>query len=141
MDRETPESQESGGGPKKPLILVVDDDQVHLKLMELLAEQLGIIPYMASSCAEAIEALRMFSFDAILMDYRMPLVDGCECAKQIRELNDIRKNIPMIMVSAHVLDDGQELCRGSGMDDYLPKPFSINELKEKLEHWIKAKNA
>src|SRR5262249_32835432 len=121
------------------LVLVVDDDETHQRLIQLLADRLGITAYTASSCAEGIEALQMLSFDIILMDYRMPEVDGCLCSLRIRAMKELRGDIPIIAVTAHVNDDSREKCRQAGMDDFLAKPFTFEELHEKLWFWLRLK--
>jgi CheY-like chemotaxis protein len=123
----------------KPLVLVVDDDPTHLKLIELLADRLEITAYMASSCAEAENTLGLFSFDLILMDYRMPEVDGCVCAERIRAMKEITQ-IPIIAVTAHVTPGTREKCLEAGMDDFLGKPFTLEELHQKLCHWLRKKS-
>lgn len=128
------ERKESG----QPLVLVVDDDPIHLKILSLLAKRLQITAHLASSCAEAREALNLFSFDVILMDYRMPEVDGCMCAKTIREMNEIAQ-IPIIAITADVMPGVKEACIAAGMDDFLGKPFTLNELQEKLSYWLQKK--
>jgi CheY-like chemotaxis protein len=94
----------------KPLVLVVDDDPIHHKLLELLADRLGITAYMASSCGQAIEALSTFSFDLILMDYRIPEVDGCMCATRIRRMQS-NHPIPIIAVTAHNTQESEFLSK------------------------------
>jgi len=123
--------------PRKPLILVVDDDLSHHKLLELLAEQLGIMVCVASSCADAINSLGRLSIDAIMMDCRMPHVDGHACTKRIRVLNESTRQIPIIAVTANLQSDNQQKCMDCGMDDFLGKPFTIEELHDKLWFWLK----
>jgi len=139
MDAETSISLDERKVEGKPLVLVVDDDKTHLKLLGLVADRLGITAHMASSCGEALEALRMFSFDVILLDYRMPEVDGCTCAHRIRAMKEIRSNIPIIAVTADVMTGSREECLAAGMDDFLGKPFTLEELHEKLIFWMQRK--
>ena len=124
----------------KPLVLVVDDDEIHQKLLLLLADSLGITARIAGSCAEAIEELKVSSFDLILMDYRMPEVDGCICTKRIRTMSEhavgSHDRVPIIGVTAHIQPESKHICIQAGMDDYLPKPFTLEELKEKIEYWL-----
>src|SRR5262249_49667027 len=105
MEMEQPIFRENRQAQCLPLVLVVDDDETHQRLIQLLADRLGITAYTASSCAEGIEALQMLAFDIILMDYRMPEVDGCLCSLRIRAMKELRGDIPIIAVTAHVNDD------------------------------------
>jgi CheY-like chemotaxis protein len=121
----------------KPLVLVVDDDHTHQKLMELLAERLDITVQCVGSCEQALAAIEMFSFELILMDVRMPDVDGCTCTRKIRELSSENvRNIPIIAVTSCVLPVDHERCLAAGMDDYLTKPFTIEQMYEKLCTWL-----
>jgi CheY-like chemotaxis protein len=120
----------------KPLVLVVDDDRTHHKLMELLSKRLAFTAHITSSCTEAVEALNLFSFDVILMDYRMPEVDGFVCAKRIRAMTGQRGRTPIIAVTGHVTPGMREMCLAAGMDDFLGKPFTLEELHEKLCYWL-----
>jgi len=141
MKTEQPISLDDRKAHCKPLVLVVDDDETHQKLLQLLADRLGITAHTASSCAEAMEALRMISFDVILMDYRMPAVDGCLCTQRIRAMKELRNNIPIIAVTAHVTGDSRARCLESGMDDFLGKPFTVEELHEKLCFWLRKRQS
>lgn len=123
----------------KPLVLVVDEDPIHHRLLGLLADKLGIMVYLTSSCSEAIETIRTFSFDVILMDCRMPEVDGYICTKRIRELSEKTKNIPIIAVTADVMPENRQKCLACGMSDFLPKPFTFEELHDKLCFWLQKK--
>ena len=125
----------------KPLVLVVDDDETHQKLLQLLADRLEIIVHTASSCAQAMEVLRLFSFDVILMDYRMPGVDGCVCTQRIRAMKELGGNIPIIAVTAYVTADSRRRCLQSGMDDFLGKPFTVEELHERLCFWLRRRQS
>jgi CheY-like chemotaxis protein len=138
MEPELPISLEDRKAQCKPLVLVVDDDPLHHKLLELLARRLEITVHMASSCGETIEALSMFSFDLILMDYRMPEVDGRMCTKKIRAMKEIQY-IPIICVTADVMSGNREACLAAGMDDFLEKPFTLEELHQKICYWLQKK--
>jgi len=122
----------------RPLVLVVDDDENHQKLMLLLAEQLGIQTHIAVSCHQAIDALQTISFDVILMDYRMPEVDGVLCTQRIRTLQAPAK-VPIVAVTAHATPSNREIFKIAGLDDVLEKPFTLEQLQEKLDFWLKQK--
>ncbi|HZT35279.1 MAG TPA: response regulator, partial [Nitrososphaera sp.] len=120
----------------KPLVLVVDDDETHQRLMGLLADSLNIAVHIAPTCHQALKSLEMFTFDIILMDFRMPEVDGCSCTKRIRSLGDQRSRVPIIAITAHVSEESRAKCLEAGMDDFLAKPFTLSELQDKLRHWL-----
>jgi len=129
----------------RPHILVVDDDATHRKMMELIADHLGISPQLSSNCSEAIQFLAQAMPesvpDLILMDWRMPGIDGCACAKRIRELTAAaHAHVPIIAVTALVMPGDREACLNAGMDDYLAKPFTIDELKLVMDKWLRRKS-
>jgi CheY-like chemotaxis protein len=137
VSKDQPISFEERKKECKPLVLVVDDDRTHTKLMELLADRLEITAHCVRTCAEALLALETFSFDLILMDVRMPEVDGLICTRRSRQLaNDNARKIPIIAVTANVMPGDKETCLSEGMDDYLAKPFTLEEMHEKLCYWL-----
>ncbi len=81
----------------------------------------------------------MFSFDLILMDYRMPEVDGCMCTERIRAMKEIQHDIPIIAVTAQIVQGSREKCLEAGMDDFLAKPFTLEELHLKICTWLQKK--
>jgi CheY-like chemotaxis protein len=97
---------------------------------------LGLEGRVADSGAEAIDALRGGRFDLILLDCQMPDVDGYEVAREIRRLEQGRSRIPIVAMTAYVLDGERERCLDAGMDDYLSKPVSTSRLGETLGRWI-----
>lgn len=123
----------------KPLVLIIDDNPEYAKLFELLSDTLGITAHIVSSCGEGIRALEKFSFDVIIMDWLMPEVDGPACAGKIRIIEKgTGRHVPIIGVSGYVLATRQK-CLDAGMDDYLPIPFTLEELHEKLCYWMQQK--
>lgn len=136
---EQPISLEQRKEECKPLVLIIDDQPEYARLFDLLADSLGITAHIASSCEEGLKALRLFSFDVVLMDWLMPEVDGAECACKIREIEKVDGGrIPIIGVSGSVKASHSE-CLAAGMDDYLPIPFTLEQLHEILCKWLKKK--
>ena len=70
------------------------------------------------------------------MDCRMPDVDGYSCTRKIRTLKDFGRNIPIIAVTACVLPGDREKCLNAGMSDFLGKPFTLEELNQKIHQWL-----
>jgi CheY-like chemotaxis protein len=130
----------SSGGSKdstKPLVLVVDDHASQRRLFQILADRLKITAHVVESGEEALEAVESYQFDAILMDVVMPQMNGFECTKKIREMEQITdRHIPIIAVTACVMKGDREKCLDAGMDDYLPKPFTLKQFGEKLNQWL-----
>jgi len=76
-------------------------------------------------------------FDVILMDLQMPEMDGYEATRMIREMNTVKKEIPIIAMSAHTIKGEYERCIELGMNDFISKPFDTNELYEKIYKLVK----
>ncbi len=83
---------------------------------------------MVNNGQEAIELTKTGEFAAILMDCQMPVVNGYDATKEIRK-QAIDKKVPIIAMTAHGLEDERSRCIESGMDDYLAKPFRLDELE------------
>ncbi|CAA6807713.1 MAG: Integral membrane sensor hybrid histidine kinase, partial [uncultured Thiotrichaceae bacterium] len=108
-------------------LLMVDDDPLNQFVNQKLLSLHGAEVQLAGSGVEAIRKLQEQTFDAVLMDVSMPVLDGYETTRQIRA----NKNIPacpVIALTAHVVSGERERCLSAGMDDYLSKPFEIEEL-------------
>lgn len=125
-------------------ILLVEDNPTNRQVGRAMLSQLGYSADMASNGVEALEALsRDYSYSLIFMDCQMPLMDGFEATKKIRALEvshglDRRPSrIPIIALTAHALKEDRDQCLAAGMDDYLSKPFNINQLDAILTHWLK----
>ena len=89
---------------------------------------------IAQNGAEALEALGSEPFDIVLMDVEMPVMDGIEATRHIRENRDGRYNaaIPIVALTAHALSGYREKLLGAGMDQYISKPIILEELRESL---------
>ena len=124
--------------PHKPLVLVVDDDPVHHKLFGLIADRLDITAHLVFSSSQALAAIDSRSFDLVLMDCRMPEEDGLSCCSRIRNMNTAAKDIPIIAVTACVLPGDREKCLAVGMNDFLGKPFTLDQLHNIIFQWLPA---
>jgi CheY-like chemotaxis protein len=109
-------------------ILVVDDVDVNRKVASLMLKKLGYRTDLATNGVEAIEALELRSYDIVLMDIQMPVMDGLEATKIIREkwLNGPK----IIVVTA--FGDCRDACLDAGADEFLNKPLRIEKLKEAI---------
>jgi CheY-like chemotaxis protein/HPt (histidine-containing phosphotransfer) domain-containing protein len=115
-------------------ILVVEDNPTNQKVIVLRLEKLGCSVKVAENGVEAIQAAGASTFDAILMDCQMPVMDGFEATARIRKTGGRR--VPIIALTANAMDGEQERCLEAGMDDYLSKPVRADELVKKLQYWI-----
>ena len=121
-----------GGTPMPPenkLVLVVEDDPDNSLLAGKMLQSLGYRVEFAADGAEAVAAFAPGKYFAILMDMRLPVMDGLAATRKIRE-HGVR--VPIIALTANVMPGDRECCLADGMDDYLLKPFKRAELAAKL---------
>lgn len=120
-------------------LLVVDDNPINQKLLLYsLKKEFDI--ELANNGLEAVNKLDDKSFDVVLMDLMMPVMDGAEATLRIRESNRYRnKYIPIILLTTNDLENDRLRCMESGADDYLIKPVNINNLIDTIDFHIKQK--
>jgi two-component system sensor histidine kinase/response regulator len=110
-------------------ILLADDDAVNRLLAATQLELLGYQVAEARSGEEVLAALARESFDLVLMDCQMPGLDGYATTRRLRQGEQgTGRRTPVVAVTAHALPGERERCLASGMDDYLPKPYRLEEL-------------
>lgn len=115
-------------------VLVVEDNPINSLLIKKIFSNWNNHPEFATNGHEAIEKLERSSFDVILMDIHMPLLDGYETTRLIRNLPDkTSSEIPVIALTASVSNDLYTKVREAGMNDYINKPFNSNDLYRKLK--------
>jgi CheY-like chemotaxis protein/HPt (histidine-containing phosphotransfer) domain-containing protein len=139
-------------------ILVVEDNIVNQKLVVRMVEKLGYKPDVVENGKEALIALTKGDYAAILMDCQMPVMDGFETTRCIREreasvasrdspdestnrpstVPQSTPHIPIIAVTANAMQGDRERCLATGMDDYLAKPIKLDELRNALARWASA---
>ncbi len=123
-------------------ILIVDDNDMNRKLTTMFLKKLGYQSVAVSGGAEALEIVKKEEFALILMDYRMPDMDGIETAVQVRNLEgDSFKKVPIIALTGDERTEVQQKFLDAGMNDVLLKPLDSERLKEKLEYWIAEETA
>ncbi len=125
---------------KKPnfnaTILVVEDNRANQQVAQAMLERLGSRSSIASNGFEALKLLESTKYDAIFMDCNMPDMDGYEATQQIRQLKTEVAQIPIIAMTANVLEGDREKCIQAGMNDYISKPLKLDTLIAKLERWL-----
>ena len=118
--------------PSGALMLVADDEQNSTQLTGKMLQSLGYRAEFAADGAEAVKAFLPGKFSAILMDMAMPVMDGLEATKKIREIEKTGRRVRIIAITANVMPGDRERCLAAGMDDFLTKPFKRAELAAKL---------
>jgi CheY-like chemotaxis protein/HPt (histidine-containing phosphotransfer) domain-containing protein len=145
-------------------ILLAEDDATNQKVALHILKKFGYRADAAGNGQEVLEAMEKIPYDVVLMDIQMPVMDGYEATRRIRELElkaqqvKLNKNnsddlsdskiqffarsgrIPIIAMTAHAMKGDREKCIAAGMDDYTPKPINPEELLEKIEKWTRAEH-
>jgi signal transduction histidine kinase/ActR/RegA family two-component response regulator len=133
-----PASTDSSGQPsaKQPArnlrILVVEDNQVNQVLALGMLKKLGLAADLAQDGEVACNMVRHGAYDVVLMDMQMPRMDGLSATRAIREMPDIHQP-HIVAVTANAMDVDRQACLRAGMNDFLPKPFKVAELQQKLD--------
>jgi signal transduction histidine kinase/CheY-like chemotaxis protein len=114
-------------------ILIAEDNIVNQKLAIKMLNKLGYEPHLAKNGKEVMEMIGHEYYDIILMDVQMPEMDGLEATRMIRTCLETQPVI--IAMTANVMMGDRDECIQAGMDDYISKPFELNELLSQLEKW------
>ncbi|PCJ45202.1 MAG: hypothetical protein COA99_05410 [Moraxellaceae bacterium] len=117
-------------------ILVADDVEMNRALMVSMLESMGAQVSVADNGKAAIEMANQEEYDLLLMDIQMPEMNGFEVASKIRQLDDTVRNLPIIALTANVMDGVREQCIAAGMNDFLGKPFDPESLYEKIQRCL-----
>ena len=117
---------------RRPVVLVADDDPDILSLVKLRLERSGYDVVSAGDGEQALETARMRTPDLALLDVMMPKLDGYEVTAQLRK-EEATRHLPVILLTARVQES--DIARGieAGADDYVKKPFSTHELRDRVQ--------
>jgi len=116
-------------------ILVAEDNQMNQKLIMNILSKLGYKADLAADGLEVLDFVNKRTFDVILMDVQMPKMDGLEATQIIKKRFPIRPFI--IAMTANALQTDLQICMSAGMDDYISKPFKLDDLVDMLEKWAR----
>jgi signal transduction histidine kinase/ligand-binding sensor domain-containing protein/DNA-binding response OmpR family regulator len=119
-------------------VLVVEDQPLNREVADGMLSALGVTVETAANGAEALERLRCESFDLVLMDCEMPVMDGFSATRALRRSEAPGKHLPVVALTADVTREGREACLAAGMDDHLGKPFTREALSAMLQRWLPA---
>lgn len=117
-------------------ILIADDNRTNQLVALGMVERLGYQAKTANSGAQVLQFLKEEAFTLVLMDCKMPDMDGFTCTKKIRRLNTDYRMIPIIATTGFTDSVTHNRCREAGMNDYLHKPIDLVELDLKIEFWL-----
>jgi len=114
-------------------ILAVEDNELNRMVLQVILKKCEVVVTIAHNGQEAIKLIQEQEFDLVLMDVQMPIVDGLEATKYIRE--ELKLSTPIIGLSANAMREEVEICKQAGMNDYLVKPYSERVLVEVMKKW------
>ena len=117
-------------------VLVVEDNIVNQKVAAALLTRLGVHADVANDGREAVERLQAQSYDLVLMDCQMPVMNGYDATIAIRR-QEIDTRIPIIAMTADVIDGSKERAFEAGMDDFVAKPVDMQDLSRALRTWLR----
>lgn len=117
-------------------ILVIDDNAVNLKVITSLLKRTGIRITTARSGKEGLQIASSMRFDLILLDHRMPEMDGLETLQHLKEAEGPNQHTNVIALTANVMSGALEFYRKNGFLDFLPKPVDYRLLEEKIEYYL-----
>lgn len=119
-------------------ILLVEDNQVNQLVASSILKKLGHTVESAENGQRALDAMAAGEFDLILMDCQMPIMDGYEATRRIRQNSDWQQ-VPIIAVTANVMQGDRDDCITAGMNDYVTKPYKREELRAAINRWTQSR--
>ena len=119
-------------------VLIVEDNKVNIKLLNAMLSKVNVEIFSALNGLEAFEIVKNNKIDLILMDVHMPVMDGFQATRMIREFEKENKHI-IVALTAIAMQGDREKCLESGMDDYLSKPFKKDELYNIVKKYLISK--
>jgi len=119
-------------------VLLVEDNPVNRTVVEAMLRSLGLQVSIAGDGAQAVSMASKETFALVLMDCRLPVMDGYEATRRIREMPGL-ESLPIIALTANARQGDREICLQAGMNDYLAKPFKRTDLQQVLQRWLTAK--
>ncbi|MFH1196859.1 MAG: response regulator [bacterium] len=122
---------------KRKIILLVEDDPVNQKIEFMTLNKFGYEVETVANGFEAVEQIKSRKYDMIVMDMRMPKLDGLSATKMIRNLDDLKNKIPIIAVTAYASSEDRKKCLDAGMNDYISKPIDLRYFKLTIDKWMK----
>ena len=131
-----PASEHPTPGGRELNVLVAEDNLINQKVAISMLRKLGCTVDIAGNGHEALERYRGHRYDLIFMDCQMPGIDGFEVTEEIRRIETPgTTRVPIVAMTAHAMPSDRDRCLEAGMDDYLSKPISVEQLRSMLARW------
>jgi len=125
--------------PLEGEILLVEDDEINVIIVSSMLEESGLTLDVAVNGEEALQMYQQKPYDLVLMDCQMPVMDGYQATREIRNGEDLGVHIPIIALTANASEDDHQKTLNAGMDDFMSKPFKKEELIRMISTWLKRK--
>ena len=119
-------------------VLIVEDNPINRELAAEILQAVGCTVATANDGEQALSRIENAQFDLVLMDWHMPVMDGLSATRRLRTLEHAqgRDHLPVIALTASVLPGDRQACEAAGMDGFIPKPFSLEDLLPVLDRWL-----
>jgi CheY-like chemotaxis protein/HPt (histidine-containing phosphotransfer) domain-containing protein len=118
----------------QPKILVVDDDLLNQRMMQVILTREGYDVHLASNGLEAFEAIKLQRYDVVFMDLQMPVMDGIEASRRIREWENGGRHTFIVALTASYLPEQGHVLFEAGIDNYISKPFDLEHIQRLLKY-------
>jgi signal transduction histidine kinase/DNA-binding response OmpR family regulator len=136
LPRASEPAAEPAETPRAPVrVLLAEDNVVNQRVAARMLERLGCVVDVAADGVEAVARAAGTAYDLVFMDCRMPRMDGLEATAEIRKGERAGHRVPIVAMTANVMEGERERCLAAGMDDYLSKPAGEHELRAVVERW------
>src|SRR5262249_52637211 len=112
------------------------DNPVNQQLARAMLLRLGYQADVVGNGQEAVDVVMTVPYDLVLIDCQMPVMDGFEATRTIREREGDTRHTHMVAVTANAMEADRQRCLDAGMDDYLPKPFRAGDMRRILARWV-----
>jgi CheY-like chemotaxis protein len=116
-------------------VLVVEDDALAQEVMVSLIKDAGLVPDVASNGQEAVEMTRRGDYGLILMDMQMPVMNGMDATRAIRQMPGLSQ-LPILAVTANAFGEDRDRCLAAGMNDHIGKPVIPDVLYATVLQWL-----
>ncbi|WP_159931263.1 hybrid sensor histidine kinase/response regulator [Oceanicoccus sp. KOV_DT_Chl] len=132
IDITAPETQQ-----RQKTVLIAEDNLVNQMVLKAMLQQMGCMIITANNGADVSQLLDQQPVDLIMMDCQMPLIDGFEATRRIRNSQSVYSNIPIIAVTANAMSGDSQRCLNAGMNDYIKKPVDRIVVERKVKQWLR----